>query len=205
MPLQAQRLMKVQLGNHRNDVDEHDEVWAEVDEICVHADYNERRKTADIAIIKLKQPVSMSSRIQPVCLPRNYEELAEDSEVYVTGWGHTDARVKSESNHLKQAMTRVISTEACRGHSGRMVPPSILCGIHDYGSSCENVFVCNYLICKDLIVGNNSVVVGGPEVCGPDDEPMYFTKVSYYMTKFILPYINPKSSRQTLQKICKSS
>ncbi|XP_029833859.2 chymotrypsin-like protease CTRL-1 [Ixodes scapularis] len=207
MPLQVQRLIKVQIGNHRNDVDELGEVWAEVDEICVHADYNQRRKTslkADIAIIKLKQPVNMSSRIQPVCLPRNYEELAEDSEVYVTGWGHTDARVKSESNHLKQAMTRVISNEACRGHSGRMLPPSILCGIHDYGSSCEGDSGGPVVRISNETWTIHGVVVGGPEVCGQDDEPMYFTKVSYYMTKFILPYINPKSSRQTLQKICKS-
>ncbi|KAM7294494.1 vitamin K-dependent protein C [Ixodes scapularis] len=102
-------------------------------------------------------------------------------------------------------MTRVISTEACRGHSGRMVPPSILCGIHDYGSSCEGDSGGPVVRISNGTWTIHGVVVGGPEVCGQDDEPMYFTKVSYYMTKFILPYINPKSSRQTLQKICKSS
>ncbi|CAN7986330.1 unnamed protein product, partial [Ixodes hexagonus] len=204
----AQRLLKVHLGGHARDVNEHGEVWAEVEEICVHSDYNHHRKTslkADIAIMKLRQTVHMSSSIQPVCLPRNYEELAGDSNVYVTGWGHTNARLKSGSHHLKQATTKVINTEDCRDHSGRMLPPGVLCGMHDYGSSCEGDSGGPVVHISNDTWTIHGIVIGGPEVCGEDDEPLYFTKVSYYMKRFIEPYMDPKTSRQTLQRICKFS
>ncbi|CAN7978313.1 unnamed protein product [Ixodes persulcatus] len=46
----------------------------------------------DIAIIELVEKVNMTTTIQPVCLPKNGEELPEGSKLYATGWGAVERK-----------------------------------------------------------------------------------------------------------------
>ena len=45
----------------------------------------------DIALIKLKQPVKLSSKVNVVCLPFAKERLEAGRECVVAGWGMTSS------------------------------------------------------------------------------------------------------------------
>lgn len=201
----GQQYIKVHLGGHYRDVRQNNEIWEEVEEICAHSSFKYHRKSSlrgDIAILKLKNKINFTSVVHPVCLPVSYEELGDGSHLYVTGWGHTGRVGKSEAAELKQTLTKSMSTEACRDHSGRNVPPTILCGGHDYGSSCDGDSGGPVVHRSNGTWKLHGIVVGGPQECGEEDEPLYFAKVSHYVRNFIDVYVDTKTSRKTLRKIC---
>ncbi|XP_053454498.1 putative serine protease 46 [Nycticebus coucang] len=56
--------------------------------IVINEDYN-NRMSQDIALLKLRDPVSWSPLIQPVCLPNNRFKPPIGSSCWVIGWGFT--------------------------------------------------------------------------------------------------------------------
>lgn len=64
------------------------------EKIHVHPEYKEfsNYKYNDIAIIRLKHPVSFTHFVMPICLPNKSEPLtlAEGQMFSVSGWGRTD-------------------------------------------------------------------------------------------------------------------
>lgn len=65
----------------------------EIEKTIIHPDYLETSwdKHHDIAIIKLKEKVTYSDFIQPICMPRKDLDLNMiGAFLYVAGWGKTD-------------------------------------------------------------------------------------------------------------------
>lgn len=204
-PQPGQQYIKVHLGAHSREALPGSEMWEEVEEICAHTSFKPNRKTSfrgDIAILKLKNKINFTNVVHPVCLPVSKEEIGDGSHLYVTGWGHTGRTGKTEATDLKQTLTKAMSTEACRDHSGRNIPPTILCGGHEYGSSCDGDSGGPVVHRNNGTWTLHGIVVGGPRLCGQEDEPLYFAKVSHYVHNFIDVYVNAKTSRNTLRKIC---
>lgn len=60
----------------------------------MHPEYNEHSKLKfnDIAIIRLKQKVSFTHFVMPICLPSKNEQIKfEAGQMFsVSGWGRTD-------------------------------------------------------------------------------------------------------------------
>ncbi|CAN7986328.1 unnamed protein product, partial [Ixodes hexagonus] len=198
--------INVHLGSHQRLSRDRTELLVGVEDVCVFPKFRITGKTVgfeDIAILKLSHPVNITATIQPVCLPSNGEELPSGSELYITGWGVTRAdRLKSKSVELKQLLTRAIPTKECYDRDGRQAPPSRFCGPHDKGSSC-------YGDSGGPVVHNSKgtwtlhgIVTGGPTICGGPEDPLYFAKVSYYMERFIQPFMDPRTSRKDIRKTC---
>ncbi|XP_077511356.1 chymotrypsinogen A-like isoform X2 [Amblyomma americanum] len=201
----GQQYIKVHLGGHNRDFRQGSEIWEEVEEICAHSSFKYHRKSSfkgDIAILKLKNKINFTNMVHPVCLPVSYEELGDGSHLYVTGWGRTGREGKNEAVELKQTLTKAMSTEACRDHSGRNLPATVLCGGHDYGSSCDGDSGGPVVHKMNGTWTLHGIVVGGPQQCGDEDEPLYFAKVSHYVRNFIDVYVDAQTSRKTLRKIC---
>lgn len=54
-----------------------------------HPQYDPTTTVNDIAIIKLDRPIKFTSAVQPACLPSAGEQVADNTEGTVAGWGLT--------------------------------------------------------------------------------------------------------------------
>jgi len=61
--------IKVRLGEFDFNVNSTFEVDFAVEKIISHSAYNRRTYVNDIAILKLKEPITFTGRIKPLCLP----------------------------------------------------------------------------------------------------------------------------------------
>ncbi|XP_019383161.1 PREDICTED: complement C1s subcomponent [Gavialis gangeticus] len=68
----------------------------------------------DIALLRLKEPVKMSPKISPICLPEQSPEYEPQIGVlgYIAGWGRTENRVRVQ--RLFKARIPVVAMEKCR-------------------------------------------------------------------------------------------
>ncbi|KAL7977310.1 hypothetical protein Chor_009259 [Crotalus horridus] len=75
------------LGTHQLFNLSHDAVFAMVEKIVLHPDFNGKTASlGDIALIQLKTPVKFTSSIMPICLPTS-ENFSVEADCWITGWG----------------------------------------------------------------------------------------------------------------------
>ncbi|XP_037276201.2 LOW QUALITY PROTEIN: chymotrypsinogen A [Rhipicephalus microplus] len=189
-------IVRVHLGAYARRALDNTEVIYKVEEVCAHLNYKpSKRNSSDIAIIKLRDPVTFTRTISPVCLPSHREELPLGSKYYVTGWGSTTrGKFIEKSRELKQAITEELpqNESACS-----MMMPELLCGTHDYGSSCFGDSGGPLVHRKNGIWTLYGLVTSGPYTCGDaSDYPLIFARISHYMDNFIAPYMDPKTPRK---------
>lgn len=69
----------------------------------------------DIALIKLKDPVTLSSRVKVIPLARNFfnEEFLQNELVTAAGWGRTSDNSTSFNTKLYYVVTPVLSYDKC--------------------------------------------------------------------------------------------
>ena len=80
--------LKFYTGEHDLNGDEGYEQRPEIEKIINHPKYSAHNNhDYDVALIKLKSPISYNSRVRPVCLPKF--EFGEGTSCYISGWGHT--------------------------------------------------------------------------------------------------------------------
>ncbi len=85
----------------------------------------------DLALIKLPQPVPLSSSINIACLPEPTDQLKDGTLAYTAGWGHSSP-TSTAVNKPRKARIR-ISPRSCRH---LMVDPVIhLCGRNERGKN----------------------------------------------------------------------
>ena len=60
-----------------------------IDKIIIHPNYNPPATAFDydVALIKLKEPITFNLNVRPVCLPTM--DFPPGTNCYVTGWGYT--------------------------------------------------------------------------------------------------------------------
>ncbi|CAN7986322.1 unnamed protein product, partial [Ixodes hexagonus] len=195
--------LKIHLGSHQRVAREATEISVGVEEICMHPGAHQGVPSGlmqDIAIIKLKSKVNPTRTIQPVCLPENAEELPKNAKVFVVGWGET--RRESSSSVLKQAAVTSISNEQCRA-LGKNIIPQFFCGRHLYGSACRGDSGGSIVHRRNGTWSLHGIVSGGPAECGTASMPQIFVKVSSFVDNFIAPYLDPKTTSQKRNKICR--
>lgn len=77
----------VLLGALSLDVASSHELSVPVLRVLLPPDYSEDEARGDLALLQLRHPVSLSARIQPVCLPAPGSHPPPGSPCWVTGWG----------------------------------------------------------------------------------------------------------------------
>ncbi|XP_076365523.1 clotting factor C-like isoform X2 [Tachypleus tridentatus] len=152
---------KIYLGKHYRNDDMDDEYVQvkEPREIHVYPFYDPANFNNDIALIQLKDPVILTTRVKPVCLPTDLttrENLKEDTKAVVTGWGMNENETYSEA--LQQVVLPVVSASTCQqGYKDSGVPLTIT----------ENMFCTGYSEGKkDACIGDS----GGPLVFADDSQ-----------------------------------
>ncbi|XP_034624756.1 serine protease 27-like [Trachemys scripta elegans] len=79
------------LGAHQLLNPSPNQVLAEVQNIIPHPSYNSKSSVADIALVRLKEPVATTKFIRPISLPGASRQFPVENTCWVTGWGDVGA------------------------------------------------------------------------------------------------------------------
>lgn len=86
---------RVNLGEYQLSYPSQCRISSPVSQIFVHPKYNSTRKSADIALLQLKESVQYTNEILPVCLPGPSDSFPDNHMCWVTGWGRIDSEGKT--------------------------------------------------------------------------------------------------------------
>ncbi|CAM5117600.1 unnamed protein product [Eretmochelys imbricata] len=105
---------RVNLGEYQLSYPSQCRISSPVSQIFVHPNYNSTWKSADIALLRLKQPVQYTNEILPVCLPGPSDSFPDNHMCWVTGWGRIDSEVSlPPPSTLQEVQVQLVGTAAC--------------------------------------------------------------------------------------------
>ncbi|XP_068709846.1 MAM and LDL-receptor class A domain-containing protein 1-like isoform X3 [Montipora foliosa] len=152
---------QVVVGDHNRNVNEGTEQKIAARRIFGHPSYNRpSRLNNDIALIQLMSNVSLSNRVNPICLPNNDSDILTGSKCFITGWGKIE-HPGSSHHTLQQAMMPPIDQAECRrkiqatGGIVTLTPQMLCAGV------------------KNTILSGCHGDSGGPYVCLNADQKTY--------------------------------
>ena len=88
--------------------------YESLDHIAIYPEYSNWNVSSDIAILTLSKEIKISSKISPICLPKDANLKYVGKEVTVAGWGMVDKGKKIVSDKLMEVNVEIISNEKCR-------------------------------------------------------------------------------------------
>lgn len=99
----------------------------EIEKLIPHQKYIEQTISNDIALVKLKTPISMNDHVQPIKLSTSSPKSGDS--VVLTGWGLTKYPFPENTtvpvpDHLQMAELKVIDTFSC--NTKLLVPTVVL-------------------------------------------------------------------------------
>ncbi|XP_059737471.1 tryptase-2 isoform X4 [Bos taurus] len=145
---------------------------------------------ADIALLRLEAPVTLSPHVQVVSLPPASLRVPEKKMCWVTGWG--DVRLGGPlrpPHHLQEAEVPVVGNEVCNRHyqnssadaARQIFKDNMLCAGSEGRDSCQGdsggPLVCSW---NDTWVQVGIVSWG--DICGHRDLPGVYTRVTSYVS-----------------------
>ncbi|XP_041865180.1 transmembrane protease serine 2 [Melanotaenia boesemani] len=155
----------------------------EVDKIIRHEDYDPQTNDNDVALVKLRTPLTFTETVRPVCLPSAGIYISAGSQAWITGWG-TLRSSGPTPDILNQAQVTIYSRDTCNaGHvlNGK-VTETMLCA----GSLQGGIDTCQGdsggpLVVKTRgvwwLVGDTSWGIG----CALKNKPGVYGNVTYFI------------------------
>ncbi|CAF2818015.1 unnamed protein product [Rotaria sp. Silwood2] len=185
-PIVPQKYL-VYIGLHDINQPVYNEQQIVAENIFMHEQYNTLTSENDIAIIRLSKPVTISDKINVICLPGPEAHNANET-VWVAGWGTTTFQGQT-SPVLKQASLHIMP-DRCgvifRNYdNGKQMCAGAYGGGHD---TCQGDSGGPLMYESNGKWFLNGVVSYGYE-CARDGFPGVYARVSYY-----LPWIRSKLS-----------
>lgn len=195
--------VRVHLGSHFTNLRLPGEQVIVASEICLPKQYQTGQEMYDIGLIKLKEEVSFSRTVQPICLPGNNEELPDNSQLFTAGWGSKPHCSNcSRAKTLKQMTTHSIANHRCLDYFNKTADPTILCTtVQQVPSVFGDTGSPVVAYCPPLYWVVYGVVSDGPRLEDFEHLPLIATKVSRYMEEFIQPYLDATTSAQ-VRRLC---
>ncbi|XP_028617440.1 tryptase-like [Grammomys surdaster] len=161
-----------------------------VSKIIPHHEFYIPQHGADIALLKLTNPVNISCYVHPVSLPPASENFPSGTLCWVTGWGNLYCQVKLPPPFpLKEVQVPIIENRLCdrKYHEGlitgdnvHIVRDDMLCagdGKHNFHQGDSG----GPLVCKVKDTWLQAGVVSWGELCAQSDRPGIYTRVTYYL------------------------
>lgn len=100
----------------------------------------------DLAIIKLSTPITLSDKIQTICLPENYVDIVGE-DMIASGWGNIYDGFKSQvPDKLQSASLRIINGNPICDSSGLWDSEGLLCVLEPGNIADTNVCFGNYYL-----------------------------------------------------------
>ncbi|XP_046950897.1 putative serine protease 46 [Lynx rufus] len=138
--------------------------WLLLTRIVIHEDFH-NLLSQDIALLKLRDPISWSPLIQPVCLPNTKFKLSLGTMCWVIGWGHKNEQETSSSPYsLQEVAVRIVSNGICRQQyqflflkKQKFIGKDMLCASSELGMDSCQANSGSPLVCQ---VNNSWIQVG---------------------------------------------
>ncbi|KAL0832342.1 hypothetical protein ABMA28_001775 [Loxostege sticticalis] len=160
-----------------------------VDQTIVHPTFDPKELLDDVALIKLKQPLNFSDKVQPVLLPYSKElKVVDGQEYYFIGRGNSETYTADE--HLQKSKMEIYSVLQCYKH----YHPELYLRDRTLMERNEKVFctlrdgnlpgVCNGdsgspLVQGNVLIGLGSYMIAEIDACNYPDS--YLVNVEYYV------------------------
>ncbi|XP_068441410.1 transmembrane protease serine 13a [Clinocottus analis] len=165
-----------------------------VQRIILSENYDSETNDQDVALLKLKSPVSFNAKVQPACLPTTNLNVPPGADCWTSGFGTTEAGSGTVSRDLMEVIVKIIDTRVCNGRYvyGGLVTKHMLCAGDLSGGkdSCQGdsggPLVCR-IAKRWYLMGITSWGSG----CGEKNKPGVYTKVNS-----VLPWIYSNMQRE---------
>ncbi|XP_027697965.1 serine protease 42-like [Vombatus ursinus] len=178
---------------------------ATVKDILIHPSYSEFIFVKnDLALVHLESPVTLTQKIQPICLPSSKFHVKNGTRCWMAGWGQTTE--KKEDSHplvLLEIDLYIIERKYCNKMLRKsllisafvsIVDKKMLCAYHPEGKDACQGDSGGPLACE---IGQHTWVQVGIVSwgigCGKPEVPGIYTKVSSFST-WIVRTINQEGS-----------
>lgn len=172
--------VKVVLGAHAlNRV--RDYLTLDVEKIILHPGYDRTSQRNDIALIKLRIPVTFSNKIRPVCLPIPSAEFFPDNLI-IAGWGRTEEGGSMSLVPLQASVPQVPQSRCSRIFGSFMTSDNLCAGGIGSKDACQGdsggPLISKSSTGRFMLAGVTSYGMG----CGRNGVPGVYTKISHYVT-----------------------
>jgi len=155
--------------------------------VFMHEQYDAKTHQNDIAIIRLSKPVTISEKINIICLP-GPEARNTNETVWITGWGTTSFEGET-SDILKQSSLHTMPTRCGQIYGSYNNEKQMCAGAYGGGrDTCQGDSGGPLMYESNGQWFLNGVVSYGYQ-CARDGFPGVYARVSYY-----LPWIRSKIS-----------
>jgi len=185
----------VVVGAHRTDTDgmEPQRKDMPVAEIIINADYKRSTLEHDIALLRLKTPLTWSYAVNPVCMPSTDVSADGKTDCVLSGWGLMKAGVEKGGRKfqfpdvLQYANVPVLKDSECTRFwprndlPGRVVDSVVCAGLPGQISGCKGDSG-GPLVCKDA--SNSAYYLVGAAISADcmqgGSKPTVYTNTYYY-------------------------
>ncbi|XP_033628531.1 uncharacterized protein LOC117291111 isoform X1 [Asterias rubens] len=126
--------MEVRLGEYDIFQEEGSERILQVEQIIVHPEYDKDTFDSDITLLKLRQPVTYTDFIVPICLPseiRAMNLLRAHTRGYITGWGRTAEITHTTTRYLRRVRLLVMDQQTCNTRHRDIITNRMFCAVSD--------------------------------------------------------------------------
>lgn len=124
--------VRVVVGAHNKDARESSQQIIGARRIIMHRGYNKRSMYADIALIELRSPARLNSRVVLGCMPRSGVYPSVGKKCFIAGWGTTSHPGRAPSR-LQQAGLPIVGSG--RPHRGCHNNGEVVCVGYGYGTA----------------------------------------------------------------------
>jgi secreted trypsin-like serine protease len=169
-----------------------------IEQTILHPDYNiyDANSKNDIALIRLSRDCDYNNFVKPICLPttKNLRQTDLDGAFIVSGWGRSENAPKS--NIKLWAEVGITKLETCRSMlpSKNLWAKQVCAGGGNGANSCKGdsggPLMKIGIESEQYFFYAAGVESFGPDLCGSQNRPGVYTKVSEYID-WILETIKP--------------
>ncbi|CAH2308073.1 transmembrane protease serine 9-like [Pelobates cultripes] len=165
----------------------------QVEKIINHPDYNTTGSRGDIALVKLRNPLTFTDYIKSISLPAASVTFPSGLECWVTGWGtRSYSETLPSNNTLQEVMTPLINYTQCDQmyHIGSSVSSNVtivqeekICSGYKEGGkdSCQGDSG-GPLVCKVNGTWIQAGIVSWEDGCAVSNRPEVYTLIPAYET-----------------------
>uniref|UniRef100_A0A8C3YSG8 Peptidase S1 domain-containing protein n=1 Tax=Catagonus wagneri TaxID=51154 RepID=A0A8C3YSG8_9CETA len=175
----------------------------EVQQVFLHPRYVFAKGGADIALLRLKAPVTLSDRVGLVAMPPASLKVPQGTMCWVTGWGDVNAPTPPAGlpppYDLQEVMVPIVAKEECSRHyagaNSTPIKDDMLCAGSEGRDSCQGDSG-GPLVCRWSGIWVQVGIVSWGRGCGLRNFPGVYTRVSSYVA-WIRQYV-PRSPGRSL-------
>ncbi|XP_039084219.1 putative serine protease 46 [Hyaena hyaena] len=156
--------------------------------IVIHEDFH-NLISRDIALLKLRDPISWSPLIQPVCLPNTKFQPSLGTMCWVIGWRHkTDQGTSKTPYSLQEVAVKIINNDICHRQykflflkeDKKFIGQDMLCAGSEFGTDSCQANSGSPLVCQ---VNNSWIQIGlvsWSHSCNWQHFPGIYTSTSHF-------------------------